>query len=116
MSAYPLGMLVTLGSEGLTGNHIPFEFCVDGSEFGVLKAHVARVNPVWKDHSKSVDALVAFQGAQAYVSPNWYATKEETHKVVPTYNYCVVQAHGSDYCSRRSRMDPSTGDSTHSWI
>jgi transcriptional regulator len=88
-------VLVTLGSGGLSANHIPFELDPDPAPFGTLRGHVARANPVWHDFSKDVEALVVFQGAQAYISPSWYETKKQTGKVVPTYNYIVVHAHGA---------------------
>ena len=92
---YPQAALVTLGSGGLTANHIPFEFDPDPAPFGTLRGHVARANPVWQDFSKDVEVLVVFQGPQAYISPSWYETKKQTGKVVPTYNYIVVHAHGA---------------------
>ena len=93
--ARPLGMLVTLGSDGLNANHIPFEIDPAPSPFGTLRGHVARANPVWRDFSKDVQALIVFQGAQTYITPNWYPSKQETGKVVPTFNYIVVHAYGS---------------------
>ncbi len=94
IASYPLGMLVTFGKGGLAANPIPFEWVDDGTPHGVLQAHVARANPLWQEHDRSVPALVVFQGPQAYITPTWYQTKADTHKVVPTYNYCIVQAHG----------------------
>lgn len=92
--AHPLGALVTLAPEGLDANHIPFELDPNPAPFGTLRGHVARANPLWREPSRGVDALVIFQGPQAYVSPSWYPTKKETGKVVPTWNYAVVHAHG----------------------
>jgi len=92
---YALGTLITLGSGGLEANHVPFEIDAASGDHGVLRAHVARSNPVWRDFSKDTDALVVFQGAQAYISPSWYQTKQENEKVVPTYNYVVVHAYGA---------------------
>ena len=86
--------LVTLGSDGLDANHVPFELDADPPPLGTLRAHVARGNPVWRDFSRDLEALVLFQGPQAYITPSWYETKKETGKVVPTYNYAVVHAHG----------------------
>jgi transcriptional regulator len=94
ITAAPLGILITLGSDGLAANHIPFVFDPHTDEHGRLLAHVARNNPVWRDHDPEQEALVVFQAAEAYVSPNWYATKRETHRVVPTWNYAVVHAYG----------------------
>ena len=91
---YPFGALVVLASDGLDANHIPFEIDPQPAPFGTLRGHVARANPVWRDFSTGVDALVMFQGAHAYISPAWYATKKEHGKVVPTWNYAVVHAHG----------------------
>ncbi|WP_019140537.1 FMN-binding negative transcriptional regulator [Noviherbaspirillum massiliense] len=94
MRRHPLGMLVTVGQEGLNANHLPFEFDPQPAPFGTLRAHVARSNPVWRDFSADLETLVVFQGAQAYISPSWYATKREHGKAVPTYNYMVVHAYG----------------------
>ncbi len=91
---HPFGALIVLASGGLDANHIPFEIDPEPAPFGTLRGHVARANPVWRDFSAQVDALVLFQGAHAYISPAWYATKKEHGKVVPTWNYAVVHAHG----------------------
>lgn len=93
--AHPLGALVTLTSRGLDANHIPFEVDSAPSPLGTLRGHVARANPVWREFSRDVDALVIFQGPGTYVSPAWYPTKQQTAKVVPTWNYAVVHAHGA---------------------
>ncbi len=93
--AHPLGALVTFGTDGLNGNHVPFEIHPDPAPYGTLRAHVARANPVWREFSKEVEPLVIFQGAQIYVTPSWYQTKKETGKVVPTFNYIVVHAYGT---------------------
>ena len=65
------------------------------SKLGTLKAHVARANPQWRDLAESPEALIVFQGPEHYVSPSWYPTKQETHKVVPTWNYVMVQTRGT---------------------
>ena len=91
---HPLGTLVTLGPDGLDANHLPFEFDASAGAHGTLRAHVARANPVWRAAAAHPEALVIFQGPSAYVSPNWYPSKHETHRQVPTYNYVVVHAHG----------------------
>ena len=93
--AHPLGALVTMTPDGLDANHIPFEVDPSPAPFGTLRGHVARANPVWRDASRDVEALVIFQGPGLYISPSWYATKRETAKVVPTWNYVVVHAHGA---------------------
>jgi transcriptional regulator len=93
--AHPLGALVTLTPGGLDANHIPFEVDPEPAPFGTLRGHVARANPLWRDFSREVEALVIFQGPGTYVSPAWYPTKKDTAKVVPTWNYVVVHAHGA---------------------
>lgn len=92
--AYPLGTLVTVGPDGVLANPVPFLLDVAASPKGVLKAHVARANPLWRGHDPSHEALVIFHGPQCYVSPSFYASKKETGKVVPTWNYVTVQVHG----------------------
>jgi transcriptional regulator len=87
----PLGALVTMTPDGLDANHIPFELDPDR---GVLTAHVARANPVWQQCKDGAQVLVIFRGSASYISPNWYPSKHETHRQVPTWNYEVVHAHG----------------------
>jgi transcriptional regulator len=91
---HPFGMLVTHGASGLDANHIPFELHPQQGERGVLNAHVARANPVWKDVSDGDEVLVVFRAADAYISPNWYPSKHEFHKQVPSWNYMVAHAYG----------------------
>ena len=92
--AHPLGLLISHGASGLLANAIPFLIDPAASKFGTLRAHVARANPQWRDLETAGEALVVFQGVQHYVTPSWYETKRETGKVVPTWNYVVVQARG----------------------
>ena len=92
---HPLGTLVTHGPQGLDADHIPFEFDPDAGPLGTLRAHVARANPVWQQVAAGSPVLVVFRGEQAYVSPNWYPSKHEAHRQVPTWNYEVVHAHGT---------------------
>jgi transcriptional regulator len=93
--SHPMGTLVTCGVDGLNANHVPVEIDPNPAPFGILRAHVARANPVWREFSKEVEPLVIFQGPQIYITPSWYQTKKETGKVVPTFNYIVVHAYGS---------------------
>jgi transcriptional regulator len=92
--AHPLGMLVTQTASGLDANHIPFELDPGRGPFGTLQGHVARANPLWREVPEGAVVLVVFRGAHGYVSPNWYPSKHETHRSVPTWNYEVVHAHG----------------------
>ena len=75
-------------------NLIPFLIYADASQQGTLRAHLARGNPQWHELAVVEQCLVVFQGAQEYVTPSWYPTKQETGKVVPTWNYVVAHAHG----------------------
>ncbi|HXZ17936.1 MAG TPA: FMN-binding negative transcriptional regulator [Roseiarcus sp.] len=95
IAARRLGLLVSCGPQGLIANAVPFLLDRAASRLGTLKCHVARANSQWRDLAESPEALVVFQGADHYVSPSWYATKRETHKVVPTWNYVMVQARGA---------------------
>ncbi|MFT7722084.1 MAG: FMN-binding negative transcriptional regulator [Roseateles sp.] len=94
MRAHPLGLLVTHTAEGLDANHLPFELAEGEGAHGLLRAHVARNNPVWRQVPDGAPVLVVFRGPAAYVSPNWYPSKHEAHRQVPTWNYEVVHAHG----------------------
>ncbi|MBS3953689.1 MAG: transcriptional regulator [Methylobacter sp.] len=91
----PLATLVTLSSNGINANHIPLHLSAAPSPFGALRGHVARSNPVWSDLKSDIEVLAIFHGPDAYISPSWYATKQEAGKVVPTWNYTVVHAYGS---------------------
>ncbi|MGE6108091.1 FMN-binding negative transcriptional regulator [Aeromonas sobria] len=94
MQAHPLGALITSGELGLDANHLPFEFDGDEGEHGILRAHVARNNPLWQEVKEGQEVLVIFRAAEGYISPNWYPSKQAHHKQVPTWNYAVVHAHG----------------------
>ena len=94
MAAHPLGALVRMGEDGLCADHLPFEIAppTPDAPFGILRAHVARANPLWR--TDGVDTMVIFQGPQAYITPAWYAEKELSGEEVPTFDYAVVHAHG----------------------
>ncbi|MFA5488659.1 MAG: FMN-binding negative transcriptional regulator [Candidimonas sp.] len=90
----PLGALVTHGTNGLDANPLPFELDETAGRLGTLRGHVARANPVWQDVGDEEPVLVVFRAVDAYISPNWYPSKHETHRQVPTWNYQVVNVHG----------------------
>ncbi len=94
IQAHPLGVLVTSGPPGLDADHIPFDFDPAIGPLGKLSAHVARANTLWQRCPTGTDVMVIFRGAESYVSPNWYPSKHEAHRQVPTWNYEVVHAHG----------------------
>jgi transcriptional regulator len=95
MREQPLACLVTLGSSGLVASHIPMVLEQDGSEFGILKGHLSRANPQWRDLTAGIEALAVFSGPHHYISPTWYPSKQEHGKEVPTWNYAVVHAYGT---------------------
>jgi transcriptional regulator len=94
--AHPLGLLVSNGPEGPTANALPFLLDADVGAHGRLRAHLSKANPQWRQIAERPDepVLVVFQGVNTYITPSWYATKRETGKVVPTWNYAIVQARG----------------------
>jgi transcriptional regulator len=91
---HSLGLLITAGPGGLQANFIPFLIDAATSDHGTLRAHLARANPQLRELAAVDECLVVFQGAQTYVSPSLYPTKQETGKVVPTWNYITVHAWG----------------------
>ena len=95
LRAHPLGLIVTHGPSGLDANPLPFVLDIEADGSRMLRGHVARANPLWREAGEGIESLVVFQGPQAYVSPAWYPSKAETGKVVPTWNYVIVQARGT---------------------
>jgi transcriptional regulator len=93
MRARPFATLVSSAASGLYATHLPTVLKRDG-EFGAIECHLARANPHWKDLAAGGEALMIFHGPDAYITPNWYATKAETGKAVPTWNYIAVHAYG----------------------
>ena len=94
IAEHSFGTLITHGASGLDANHIPFELIVADGRPNVLLGHVARANPVWQDVADGDEVLAVFRAGDAYVSPNWYPSKREHHRQVPTWNYRVVHVHG----------------------
>ena len=94
MRERPLATLVAMTKRGLDANHIPLLLDDDPKPFGTLRGHVARGNPLWKDVEPGVEVIAVFTGPNAYVTPSWYPSKKLDGRVVPTWNYVVVHAHG----------------------
>jgi transcriptional regulator len=92
MRERPLATLITSTADGPSADLIPLEYIADEGEHGTLRGHVARANPLWQ--RAGTTALAVFSGPEAYISPGWYASKQEHGKVVPTWNYTMVQARG----------------------
>jgi transcriptional regulator len=93
VGAYPLATWVVQHQGELLVNHIPFLLDAQRGKHGTLIGHVARANPVWQALT-AASSVAVFTGPQAYVSPNWYPSKQAHGKVVPTWNYATVHAHG----------------------
>jgi transcriptional regulator len=91
---HPLATLIVPGADGgaPTADLVPLELDAQAGALGTLRGHVARANPLWRRAGTPV--LAVFHGPQAYVSPGWYPGKREHGKVVPTWNYTMVQARG----------------------
>ena|SRR5579871_6578887 len=95
MRAHALATLITVGDSGIIANHVPMELNPEPAPFGTLRGHIARANPLWKQYRPGSEVLAVFQGPERYISPNLYASKQETGEVVPTWNYAVVHARGT---------------------
>ena len=92
--AHPLATLVSTNADGLCADHIPMLIERDAGGTMLLRGHVARANPLWRNLGTGAAVLAIFHDAGGYVTPSWYASKRETGKVVPTWNYVAVHARG----------------------
>jgi transcriptional regulator len=90
MRANPLATLVTLADKQFNANHIPM---VLDAKSGILRAHIARANSLWKTFDENIGCMAIFQGPISYISPSYYPSKKITERVVPTWNYAVVHVH-----------------------
>ena len=93
MRGRPFAALVSAGASGLYGSHLP-TVLKDEGEYGTIECHLSRANPHWRDLAQGGEALMIFTGPEGYITPNWYPTKAESGKVVPTWNYAIVHAYG----------------------
>jgi len=89
-----LAMLITKGGDGPLVSHVPLLLDRKRGTHGTLLGHMAKANPQWQSGDLSVDAVAVFPGPDAYISPSWYASKQEHGRVVPTWNYSVIHARG----------------------
>jgi len=92
VAAYPLGMLVTVEDSLPTVDHVPM--LLEAAPVPRLYGHVARANAVTSRVADGGEVLVVFRGADHYITPAWYATKQLDGRVVPTWNYSVVEVRG----------------------
>jgi len=95
MNAHPFATIISAVAGALTADHVPLVLHSKESEYGALRGHIARSNPLFCETKGPLEVLTIFQGPQSYVTPSWYASKQEHGKVVPTWNYVVVHARGT---------------------
>jgi transcriptional regulator len=95
LHAHPFAILVTMTAEGLLATHLPLMFDEQPAPHGTLVGHVSRANQQWRDSDPTQQALAIFSGPETYVTPNWYAAKAETGRVVPTWNYAAIHVYGT---------------------
>src|ERR1700722_8974606 len=94
LARHPLGLLIAQTTAGLTAEHIPMQWTARADGAQVLRGHVARANALWRTLPAQAPVLAVFTGARQYISPNWYVSKQESGKVVPTWNYATVHVRG----------------------
>jgi transcriptional regulator len=93
--ARPLATLVSMTADGMIASHAPLMIDPDPAPYGTLIGHLAKANPHARSANPSVQTLVIFQGPDGYITPSYYAAKQEHGKVVPTWNYAAVHAYGT---------------------
>lgn len=93
MRHHPLATLVTMTGSGLFATHLPLVLHADEGEFGVLRGHISKANLQGRTTDAAVEALAIFAGPEHYITPNWYPSKHDDPKTVPTWNYAVVHAY-----------------------
>ncbi|MBF7687420.1 FMN-binding negative transcriptional regulator [Acinetobacter rathckeae] len=84
--------------EQIEADHLPFLLDTKQGTYGTLSAHIAKANPLYKNIQQNQSVLLSFQGDQQYISPNWYPSKQDHHRAVPTWNYMVVHVRGRLRC------------------
>ncbi len=94
IAEYPFATLITHSTLGVEANHIPLMLKQVGGK-DALQGHIAKANPLWKNIDEKAEVLVVFNGPNCYVSPNYYPTKVENGRAVPTWNYVAVHVKGA---------------------
>lgn len=97
---HPLATLIAHGSDGIIANHLPL--LLNGED--KIIGHIARSNTLHELIQDGAEVLCIFQGSDAYISPNWYPTKAEHHKQVPTWNYQIVHCYGTIHFSNQENV------------
>jgi transcriptional regulator len=87
--------VVGQGPDGPIASHVPIELDPEPAPWGTIRCHFVRANSHTRSVADGGELLLIFQGPQGYVTPNWYPTKRETGKVVPTWNYVAIHAYGT---------------------
>jgi transcriptional regulator len=95
MQRYALASLVLLTPEGMDANSLPIEVDMSSGEFGTLRCHFGRTNPVWKSLINGMESMAIFHGPNAYISPRWYVAGQRSKRVLPSWNFAVVHAYGT---------------------
>lgn len=95
MRRHPFATVAAMGETGLIADHLPLKMISEPAPWGILRGHVARANPLWREYRSDSEAVAIFQGPHSYISPSLYPTKQTTGEVVPTWNYAVVHARGT---------------------
>ena len=95
IEAYPLGALVTSVSGQVDADLLPIDLVRDHAPYGMLRGHVSRSNPLWKRAESDGEAMVIFQGPNAYISPRWYVNGSKSGRNAPSWNYVTVHAYGT---------------------
>ncbi len=112
--AHPLGLLITAGGSGLMANPVPFHpRCGRHPRRERCGCTLPKRMEQWRDIQDGAPVLAVFQGANSYVTPSWYRTKQETGKVVPTWNYAIVQVRGHGAGHRRCRLAAAADQRPH---
>ena len=114
MQRHPFAVIVAQTPNGLEANHVPLILDATRGSFGTLRGHIARANSMWQDVAAGAEVLAIFHGVNHYISPQWYPSKKEHGKVVPTWNYVIVHVHGGiqwfhDPVWLRSLLEALTG-------
>ena len=89
-----LATLVSMTKSGLVATHLPVLLNEHQGVNGTILGHISRANLQWRDTDPAAEALIIFTGPETYVTPSWYPAKQETGRVVPTWNYAAIHANG----------------------
>jgi transcriptional regulator len=95
MRGIDLATLVSMTADGMIASHAPLMLDPDPAPYGTLIGHLAKANPHARSADPGVQTLVIFQGPDGYITPSYYAAKQEHGKVVPTWNYTAIHAYGT---------------------